>query len=426
VPRNEEMTVTIRAVDAATATLARIQSGIGNFAKAGIKNIGDLAKQFLGFKSVLTGLVGGGLLAKLATDLGKGADQFELVFSGATQAKLDKLGTSINRVGSTFKGVIGQVLADNADKIVAVLDGIGKWITDNQESVLGFFRLVGEVIGAILTAIKWTLEQIKAIYVGAKAFFESVSRLIRGGGGYNPRQQTPEQQAAAQAALAEAERQAAIDQAALDKKLADEKFQLLVQQKAAFEAVKESSEQATEKLEEIIPVINQVQDEFFILKNYIATQFSGGITDAFFEIIDGTKSVAQAFGDMTASILRDLGRLLIQQGLLNLLGGLLGGGSTIPAPGGSNYASSAFGSLIPRASGGPMSAGGTYLVGENGPEIVRMGNGGGRVSPGSDRGITIVQNISGGDPQQIAAATKAAVYQALENDRQFRARIRTA
>ena len=39
-----------------------------------------------------------------------------------------------------------------------------------------------------------------------------------------------------------------------------------------------------------------------------------------------------------------------------------------------------------RASGGPVSAGGAYLVGERGPEILQMGSKGGNIIPNSKLG----------------------------------------
>ena len=48
-----------------------------------------------------------------------------------------------------------------------------------------------------------------------------------------------------------------------------------------------------------------------------------------------------------------------------------------------------------RATGGPVSAGNTYLVGENGPELLHMGNGSGSVTPNHAMGGDIVLNVDG-------------------------------
>lgn len=80
---------------------------------------------------------------------------------------------------------------------------------------------------------------------------------------------------------------------------------------------------------------------------------------------------------------------------LNLLGTGFGGEKT-----------NQFGRLIAgaRATGGAVSAGGTYLVGERGPELLSIGTGG-RVTPNSAMGgggITV--NVNGGDPNAIVRA----------------------
>jgi hypothetical protein len=67
-----------------------------------------------------------------------------------------------------------------------------------------------------------------------------------------------------------------------------------------------------------------------------------------------------------------------------------------------------------RASGGPVSAFGTYLVGENGPELLRMGNTGGNIIPNHALGGagTTIGNVQiyidgSGDPAAVAREVKA-------------------
>lgn len=90
-------------------------------------------------------------------------------------------------------------------------------------------------------------------------------------------------------------------------------------------------------------------------------------------------------------------------------GGLLGilGSAGPPAPAGTGPAFSmpAFGA--PRAAGGPALPGGTYLVGEDGPEYLRMGSNSGTVIPGAG-GINVEININGynGDKRELALAVR--------------------
>ena len=67
-----------------------------------------------------------------------------------------------------------------------------------------------------------------------------------------------------------------------------------------------------------------------------------------------------------------------------------------------------------RANGGPVNAGGMYVVGENGPELLRMGSSGGSIVPGPGGGgssYAITVNVApGGSP----AATGQAVVDAIK------------
>jgi hypothetical protein len=84
--------------------------------------------------------------------------------------------------------------------------------------------------------------------------------------------------------------------------------------------------------------------------------------DALVDIVTGTESVADAFKKMANAIIADLARIAIRQAITGPLAGglanLFGGGGGL---------GSLFGGA--RASGGPVSAGKAYLVGEKRPEL---------------------------------------------------------
>lgn len=61
-------------------------------------------------------------------------------------------------------------------------------------------------------------------------------------------------------------------------------------------------------------------------------------------------------------------------------------------------------SIPGRAMGGSVSAGGTYLVGERGPELLTVGAGGGHVTPMGSGGNTINITVTSADPNQVVAA----------------------
>jgi len=95
------------------------------------------------------------------------------------------------------------------------------------------------------------------------------------------------------------------------------------------------------------------------------------------------------FKDLANSIIKDMARIAIQQtftkNITSFLGGFFGGG---------------------KAMGGPVGANKSYLVGENGPEILRMGNQSGSITPNHRLGgmgsTSVVVNVdaSGGSEVQ--------------------------
>lgn len=111
-----------------------------------------------------------------------------------------------------------------------------------------------------------------------------------------------------------------------------------------------------------------------------------GLSDAITDLITGTKSLADAFGDMARQIIADIirmtVRMLIFRAISSALGGLFGGSGEAISVTSSNFSGS-FGGF--RAGGGPVVPGKTYVVGENGPELLHMG-GYGQVIPGGGSG----------------------------------------
>lgn len=95
-----------------------------------------------------------------------------------------------------------------------------------------------------------------------------------------------------------------------------------------------------------------------------------GLSQFFEDILDGTKSVKEAFADMGRSILQEVNKLVAQD-IAKKIFGSFGGGSSGGGGGGFlEIAGSFLGSLFggARADGGPVEAGRGYVVGERGPE----------------------------------------------------------
>lgn len=186
------------------------------------------------------------------------------------------------------------------------------------------------------------------------------------------------------------------------------------------EVLREFAAKTSEAIEEQVNLFGLVKDEVNILSEGISKSFG----DAVFSIIKGTQSTKEAFKSMAASIIDQLLQVLVIQ---QLVGGVGTGGK---GSGGTGLAGFLSGT---RATGGPVTAGQTYLVGERGPELFTSGTSG-RVIPNNQMqgGATVVQNIniSTGVSQtvraeisqlmpQIAEASKAAVLDAKKRGGSF-------
>ncbi len=140
--------------------------------------------------------------------------------------------------------------------------------------------------------------------------------------------------------------------------------------------------------------------------------------DAMMSMVDGTKSVKDAFKDMASAIIKDLYRIYVVKKITGMITGAI---DAKFAPGVGQAQAAVSGAV---ANGGPVEAGQRYVVGERGPEMFTP-NVSGTITPNSQMGgsgVTVVQNIniSTGVQQtvraeirqmmpQIAQSAKAAV-----------------
>ena len=146
-------------------------------------------------------------------------------------------------------------------------------------------------------------------------------------------------------------------------------------------------EEAAEKLKEKFKQIGQAVEQ--------------GIVENLTDAVMGTKTLAEAAINVLNQLKRKLIELAIQRavsGIGNFIGNTLisaftggGGGKLASSAALGKAASKATGipmnlpkgsfNITPKAVGGPVSAGGSYLVGERGPEILQMGSRGGNIIP---------------------------------------------
>jgi len=139
---------------------------------------------------------------------------------------------------------------------------------------------------------------------------------------------------------------------------------------------------------------DRLKETFMDIGQGIEQGIVSNLTDA----VMGTQTLAQAAVNVLNQLKRKLVEVAIQRavsGIGNFIGGALGGifggggGSTNQFIG--RASADAF-----RANGGPVSAGGAFVVGEKGPELLQMGSRGGNIIPNNQLGgsTTNIVNVS--------------------------------
>lgn len=165
------------------------------------------------------------------------------------------------------------------------------------------------------------------------------------------------------------------------------------------------------------------------------------LEDGFMSMVDGTKSVKDAFKSMAAEIIKELYRVYVVKQIVNGISGgignFFGGGAVTSSP-------RPMANPFPRAIGGPVIANQPYIVGERGPELIIprssgtvLNNDKTKAAIGGSNDVTVNNNISvtGSDAAmvraevakmipQITNATKAAVIDAKQRGGQMSAAFR--
>lgn len=184
------------------------------------------------------------------------------------------------------------------------------------------------------------------------------------------------------------------------KEIQDAASQLGTEIAEAF--IKADDAKIAERLKEQADRMNQIYSS-------IGQTIQSGIVDSLTAAVEGTKSLA----DVASDTLRSLASILLQFGVQTALAGL-GGGN--PA----SIFTKLFGGG--RASGGTVSAGTSYVVGERGPELFTPGRSGSIAPNNALGGSNIVVNVdasgtnaqgNGQNAKQLGAAIGAAVQAEL-------------
>lgn len=165
-----------------------------------------------------------------------------------------------------------------------------------------------------------------------------------------------------------------------------------------------------------------VEDDTDIMKQY-AEQAAKNIQDAFAEFLfDPFKGGVNGMLENFTVMLRKMAAQQLAAGLLKGLGnwGSTGGGQGTFIGG---IVSGLFGGG--KASGGPVEAGRSYLVGERGPELIHIGAQGGTVTPTEKlmgKAVTVINNFTFDRPvdrrtqEQVAAMAGGAIQTAMRRN----------
>lgn len=449
-----ELKIVVRAVDATRSVL----DGIGRrILGVLLKPIGLVAnavrgivKQFFSLKGLLLG--GGiiGAIGALTSGLAKNAKAYEPIFSPATQQKIDDTASAFSRLGASLKKTFAEIVVEF--KLDEKLNYLSDWLRDNQAGIIQFFRDMGESIGKAASFAKDLLASlvslptpaIDAMKKAASGKQQDAARLtspyagimdrpldfshLPAGVDSRPTDSRPSSRPSSFYGvdpLALATIAPAIERhVAASKNLANAQEIVAEKTNAATAAISTHHGTITADIE--------VVERAIIATEEYADTIAGNFTDAFFDAIEGTKTFARAFSDMTISIIRDIGRLLVFRSIFGLVAGALTpslAGSNAGNIGGLGEAGGTFGAGFEApygfAGGGRASSSGAVRVGEQGPETVFLPRGA-RVNPahregGMGGGITI--NVVGA---RDARATATEVVAELRRNGALRAAVRTA
>lgn len=159
-----------------------------------------------------------------------------------------------------------------------------------------------------------------------------------------------------------------------------------------------------QQLGKVVAEVDMHTNEMTVFAEKAAQNMQSFMGDAMFDLLDGKfKDIASSFSDMIKRMMAEL----VASKLLDALAQI-----------GQNNSGTWWGSMLSglsgkRAAGGPVSPGGSYLVGERGPELLHMGNASGRITPNH-----MVPAMAGGAPQvnvNIHGAPSGADVQSRRN-----------
>lgn len=153
-----------------------------------------------------------------------------------------------------------------------------------------------------------------------------------------------------------------------------ERLKIAVQENAELDKANKLKQKGIDKDKKLKEKAEELKQKYMEIGKSVEEGIVSNLTDA----VMGTKTLAQAAISVLDNLKRKLIEVAIQRAVAGI-GGKVGG-----------FLNSILGK---RASGGPVSAGGAYLVGERGPEILQLGSKGGNIIPNNAMGGGGVTNV---------------------------------
>jgi lambda family phage tail tape measure protein len=149
-------------------------------------------------------------------------------------------------------------------------------------------------------------------------------------------------------------------------------------------------------MEERSRLIEEARQQQEDLKNTIESSMG----DAFMSIVDGTKTVEDAFRDMARQIIAELYRVLVVKKMVSAITGAFGFADGGAFQGGSQIQAYANGGIVGSPTYFPMAGGKTGLMGEAGPEAImplkrgKNGKLGVQVDGGQQQSVVVNQSFN--------------------------------
>jgi hypothetical protein len=163
----------------------------------------------------------------------------------------------------------------------------------------------------------------------------------------------------------------------------------------AFNKTENALKKIKKETKEVVAALPRINPELDRLER-LADSVGSSFENAFMSAVDGTMSVKDAFRSMARDIIAELYRVFVVKQITGFISGMVMGigGKPVQGP------------MLPKAVGGPVSAGQPYLVGERGPELM-IPSSNGKIIPNNQLGgggsIIVNQtiNVSTGVQQTV-------------------------